>query len=224
MRREFHAQNVCWQDTDRRIRRHGHRRPSANLRKLGVAGQEAAFVQYQLDDPDEYEDETIVVVGAGDAAIENAVALAKQNSVIIVNRRDEFARAKQGNLDLILKCIEDGVLECMYSTTPARVEETDPASNNGKPGMFVLNTPDGEADIPVDRIIARLGGVPPRRFVESTGIEFPSDDPAAVPAVSPQYESECPWPPHYRGVGRLPAHQTMHEPRLRSRGRVHRRT
>ena len=163
-----------------------------NLRKLGVAGQEAAFVQYQLDDPDEYEDETIVVVGAGDAAIENAVALAKQNSVIIVNRRDEFARAKQGNLDLILKCIEDGVLECMYSTTPARVEETDPASNNGKPGMFVLNTPDGEADIPVDRIIARLGGVPPRRFVESTGIEFPSDDPAAVPAVSPQYESNVP--------------------------------
>lgn len=163
-----------------------------NLRKLGVEGQEAPFVQYQLDDPDEYEDETIVVVGAGDAAIENAVALARQNTVIIVNRRDEFARAKQGNLDLIMKCIDDEVLECMYSTSPARVATPDPASNNGKPGVFVLNTPDGEAEVPCDRIIARLGGVPARRFVESAGVAFPSDDPAAVPAVSPQYESNVP--------------------------------
>ena len=54
-------------------------------------------MQYQLDDPDEYEGETIVVIGAGDAAIENAIALAKQNQVIIINRKDEFARAKKGN-------------------------------------------------------------------------------------------------------------------------------
>src|SRR5690606_17096636 len=56
-----------------------------NLRKLGVAGEDLPFVQYQLDDPDAYEGETIVVVGAGDAAIENAVALAKQNNVVIIN-------------------------------------------------------------------------------------------------------------------------------------------
>src|SRR4051812_43947920 len=47
-----------------------------NLRKLGVPGEDLAGVQYQLDDPDEYKDESIVVVGAGDAAIENAIALA----------------------------------------------------------------------------------------------------------------------------------------------------
>ena len=41
-----------------------------NLRKLGVPGEDLPFVQYQLDDPDAYEGETIVVVGAGDAAIE----------------------------------------------------------------------------------------------------------------------------------------------------------
>ena len=164
-----------------------------NLRKLGVDGQEAPFVQYQLDDPEEYEDETIVVVGAGDAAIENAVALAQAgNHVTIVNRRDEFSRAKQGNLDLILKSVEDGVLDCLYSTTPARVELKEPSENGGKPGVFVLNTPEGEADVPCHRIIARLGGTAPRRFVESCGIEFPSDDPAAVPAVSPQYESNVP--------------------------------
>ena len=45
-----------------------------NLRKLGVTGEDLPTVQYQLDDPDAYVGETIVVVGAGDAAIENALA------------------------------------------------------------------------------------------------------------------------------------------------------
>ena len=58
-----------------------------NPRQLGVEGDNAPFVQYQLDDPDEYNGETIVVVGAGDAAIENAVALATNNKVYIVNRK-----------------------------------------------------------------------------------------------------------------------------------------
>src|SRR5205823_5867263 len=40
-----------------------------NLRKLGTPGENLPIVQYQLDDPREYEDETIVVVGAGDSAI-----------------------------------------------------------------------------------------------------------------------------------------------------------
>src|SRR5260221_3931568 len=54
-----------------------------NLRKLGVPGDGLEGVQYQLDDPDEYRNETIVVVGAGDAAIENALALTGHNRVIL---------------------------------------------------------------------------------------------------------------------------------------------
>jgi thioredoxin reductase len=83
-----------------------------NIRKLGVPGEDLPFVQYQLDDPDEYSGETIVVVGAGDAAIENAVALAKQNNVIIINRKDEFGRAKNGNEQAILQAIDVGLIEC----------------------------------------------------------------------------------------------------------------
>ena len=37
---------------------------------------DGAVVQYQLDDPGEYVDEHIVVIGAGDAGIENALGLA----------------------------------------------------------------------------------------------------------------------------------------------------
>ncbi len=157
-----------------------------NIRKLGVAGEDLPFVQYQLDDPDEYEGETIVVVGAGDAAIENAIALAKQNNVVIINRRDEFARAKKGNETAILKAIEDGVIECYYNAAPERV---DALSVGRKKGRMILSTTAGKAQILIDRVIGRLGATAPRGFVEACGVVFPSKDPASVPAISPQYES-----------------------------------
>lgn len=156
-----------------------------NPRKLGVPGEdELGVVQYQLDDPDEYKDETIVVVGAGDAAIENAIALAKNNKVFIVNRRDEFARAKEGNLNLITAAIESDDIECFYESNAARIEPGEDI-----PCVFTLSTADGEAAVPCHRIIARLGAIPQRKLVESFGIEFPSADPNAIPELSDQYES-----------------------------------
>ena len=159
-----------------------------NLRKLGVEGEDLPFVQYQLADPDEYSDETIVVIGAGDAAIENALALCGHNRVSIVNRRDEFARAKDANNRNILKAIEDGRIECYYNTNPAAVR----ADEGSKAGVIELATADGTATVECDRVIARLGAIPPRRFVEGCGIEFPNNDPASVPAISPKYESNVP--------------------------------
>jgi CRP-like cAMP-binding protein/thioredoxin reductase/Fe-S-cluster-containing hydrogenase component 2 len=154
-----------------------------NPRKLGVPGEDDSFVQYTLDDPDEYQGDTIVIVGAGDAAIENAIALARSNSVIIVNRRDEFARAKEGNLGLITRAIEDGSITCFYNTNVDSVE----------PGQaIVLNTETGQTRVECGRIIARLGAIPPRSFVESCGIDFPSDDRNALPELTNRYESNVP--------------------------------
>ena len=157
-----------------------------NPRTLGVPGDNVSFVQYQLDDPDAYSEETIVVVGAGDAAIENAIALAANNKVYIVNRKDEFARAKEANLKLILAAIDSKTIECFYGTTPARIESAD---GDEYSGMFILDTQEGEAQVPVHRIIGRLGAIAPRALVESFGIEFPNNDPDAIPALSNQYES-----------------------------------
>lgn len=151
-----------------------------NPRKLGVDGESDASVQYTLDDPGAFSKETIVVVGAGDAAIENAVALARGNSIVIVNRRDEFARAKEGNLALITRAIDDGLISCFYNSRVASVE----------PGTAInLATETGEARVECNRIIARVGAIPPRRFVESCGVMFPSEDPTTLPELSNQYES-----------------------------------
>jgi len=156
-----------------------------NLRALGVTGEDLPRVQYQLDDPQAYDGETIVVVGAGDAAIENALALAEQNQVILINRNDEFARCKEGNLTLVLSAIREGKLECRYGSSAMKIED----AGGDVPLRFKVKTPDGPDTIECHRVIARLGGIPPRKLVESFGVKFPSTDPNAVPRITDRYES-----------------------------------
>jgi len=156
-----------------------------NIRKIGVPGEDLEGVQYQLDDPKEYSDETIVVVGAGDAAIENAIALAEQNRVILVNRNEEFTRCKEGNLTNVLAAIKEGRVEIRYGTSAAKVEKV----AGDTPLRFSIKTPDGPDVIECHRIIARLGATPPRKLVEGFGVKFPSSDPNSVPQLSDTYES-----------------------------------
>jgi thioredoxin reductase len=116
-----------------------------NIRKLGVPGEDLPRVQYTLRDPEEFEGETIIVVGAGDAAIENALALSVQNRVILVNKNSEFTRCKDANLSLILAAAKEGALEIRYGARTVRVEETgDPEL----PLQYVAAIGDGEEIIP----------------------------------------------------------------------------
>jgi thioredoxin reductase/Fe-S-cluster-containing hydrogenase component 2/CRP-like cAMP-binding protein len=153
-----------------------------NLRKLEVAGAARDWVHYQLDDPDAYAGERIVVIGGGDAGIENALALAKQNDVTIVNRSPDFSRAKPKNLGDIERAIRCGAVRAYQSAAPTRIDER----------ILVIETREGEVRLPTDRIIARLGAIPPRRFLNECGITLPSDDPAAVPELTDAYESNVP--------------------------------
>jgi Fe-S-cluster-containing hydrogenase component 2/thioredoxin reductase/CRP-like cAMP-binding protein len=161
-----------------------------NPRKLGVSGESAATVQYQLDDPDEYTDEVIVVVGAGDAAVENALALTRKNRVMILNRKGEFSRIKDGNQRLILSAISDPrtALDCYYNTFVERI------GDRGADGRVevVLRTPEGSKSIQANRIIARLGADPPRAFLEACGIKLPHAAANALPELTEQYESNIP--------------------------------
>ncbi len=153
-----------------------------NIRKFRVPGAEWDRVGYQVDDPDDYKGEIIFLVGAGDAAIENAVALARQNDVTLINRRDEFARAKPGNVSLVLDAARTNELEILYGSEPSKIE----------PGAIWIKTADGEEKFNCDRVIGRLGASPPRQFLESCGLAFVSDGPESLPVVSETLESTVP--------------------------------
>jgi cGMP-dependent protein kinase 2 len=157
-----------------------------NPNKMRCEGGNLPHIQYQLDDPGEYVDEHIMVIGSGDAGIENALGLAadpaQANVVSIMNRSAEFARAKQANVDLLMEAGNAGKVNILCETSPARVA----------PGFLYMETRDGEQKIRCDRIIARMGSSPPRKFVEACGIEFTSEDKDSYPTLSPQFETTVP--------------------------------
>ncbi|QYU69981.1 NAD(P)-binding domain-containing protein [Leptolyngbya sp. 15MV] len=164
---------------------------------------EGAVVQYQLDDPGEYVDEHIVVIGAGDAGIENAMGLAadpqQRNTVTIINRSADFATAKAANVAALRAMEAEGRLIVRTETTSSAIDL----------GEITFDTRDGEVKARCDRVIARMGSAPPRAFVEGicarfedkdgkkaivpgTGVEFTSPDRVAYPKLSPTFESTVP--------------------------------
>ena len=190
-----------------------------NLRTLGVKGDNLPNIQYQLDDPAAYSGETIIVVGAGDAAIENALALAEHdNRVILLNRNDEFSRCKEGNLSAIQAAARNNKLSCRYRTSIDHIEKAQEQTSSAQedhnrtmmvsvvdlskrqarkgaagPGLrVVLTTPAGEEVVECHRVIGRLGAIPPRKLVEGFGVRFSSKEATALPELSPTYESSVP--------------------------------
>ncbi|NNM75492.1 cyclic nucleotide-binding domain-containing protein [Sphingomonas sp. ID1715] len=181
-----------------------------NPNLLRVPGVEQANVQYTLDDPGEFVDEHITVIGAGDAGIENALGLAadpeQRNTVTIINRSADFSTAKDANIKALLAARDQGRIQILTETTTNRFE----------PGHIVFDTRDGELRIRCDRVIARMGSAPPRAFVEGccaefedredprnpgkmmkgvkagTGVQFTSADRVSYPKLSPVFESTVP--------------------------------
>lgn len=107
-----------------------------NPNLMRCEGADLPHVQYQLDDPAEYVDEHIVVVGSGDAGIENALGLAadsaQKNTVSILNRSADFARAKDANVKNLNAARDSGRVNVFTETTPTKVE----------PGFLTLETRD----------------------------------------------------------------------------------
>ena len=67
-------------------------------RLLAVPGANLEKVQSRLDDPDEFGNRDVLVVGGGDSAVEGAMSLADAGARVTLSYRgDGFKRCKQGN-------------------------------------------------------------------------------------------------------------------------------
>ena len=153
-----------------------------NLRKLTIPGAELPFVRYQLDDARDFHGSEIAVIGNGDSAIETALALAQNNFVTLVNRGEEFPRAKGANRSKIQALIQADQVSMVANAASKRIE----------PGYLVLEVKnaDHEVRVPCDHVIARIGAAPPRHFVETLGVTFEGSGEETHPRLSRHYESE----------------------------------
>lgn len=153
-----------------------------NIRTLNVPGADWDGVQYGLDDAADYVGEKIVVIGAGDSGVENAVALSERNTVTLVNRNNDLIRAKQRNVQRAQDAIDKRRIAYYSEARPMRIS----------PGEVQLELKSGVTAVECDAVIARIGARPPREFLSRIGIGFQGEFEDSPPVVDARYECNVP--------------------------------
>jgi thioredoxin reductase (NADPH) len=139
-------------------------------RRLGVPGEEAEHVLYQLSDAADYTHLDILVVGGGDSAIEAAVALASQpgNRVTLSYRRQGFFRIKQRNRTNIEQFQQEGRITILYQSVAKHIKQREV--------LLAINTENGEESqekvVAADYLFILAGGEPPYPLLKKIGIRF----------------------------------------------------
>ena len=153
-----------------------------NPNRVGKPGEDFPHVTYKMTDPFSYEDLDIMMVGAGDAAIEGVLALCEKNRVYVTNRSMEFYRLKDALYRQITEKVKAKKVVVYHSATIDRFE----------PGHTFVSLPDGVVRVKADLVVIRIGASLPRPFLEKCGVNFTSQDHSALPIISEHYESSIP--------------------------------
>lgn len=156
--------------------------------KLKVPGEEMqvtrdgvteAKTKYKLADPEVYKRRNIIVVGAGNSAIEAAVDLVARrqgdkitfrspeeiNNVTLIIRSDFKNDLKFGNKMQVYDCIDAGKIKVYFGAAIKEIRDTE---------VVIMNSRSQEvlATIPNDYVFAMIGGDKPTKFLESIGIKI----------------------------------------------------
>ena len=140
-------------------------------------------VKYKLSDPNKFSGKHVVIVGAGNSAVEAAIDLAayrseegteligwRDNAVSIVIRSNFKSDLKLGNKMMIYDCMDAGRVKAFFGQTIKEVT----------PDEIVLmsarerdpKTAKESARIKNDYVFALIGGEKPTKFLENIGIKI----------------------------------------------------
>ncbi len=156
--------------------------------KLRVPGEEIKItrdgrtedkVNYKLTDPEVYKKNRVIVVGAGNSAIEAAVDLVARrngdqitfrsddeiNEVALVIRSDMKNDLKFLNKLQVYQCIDEGKVKAYFGTAIKEIGDAEVVLMNARTGEEKMTLPN-------DYIFAMIGGDRPTKFLESIGIKI----------------------------------------------------
>ncbi len=136
-------------------------------------------VKYKLTDPEAYHGKSVVVVGAGNSAIEAAVDFVARrngdqiefrpaeeiNDVTLVIRSDLKNDLKFGNKIQVYDCIDEGKIKVFFGTAIKELSD-------GEVVLMNARTQEVKATIKNDYIFAMIGGDKPTKFLESIGVKI----------------------------------------------------
>lgn len=145
--------------------------------KIARDGRADDKVQYRLSDPEAFKRRKVVVVGAGNSAVEAAVDLVARrdggritfrpdseiNEVTLVIRSDLKNDLKFGNKQQVYHCIDEGKIKVYFGTAVKEVRESEVV-------LMDARTKEDKGAIPNDYVFALIGGERPTEFLKSIGI------------------------------------------------------
>jgi len=135
-------------------------------RKLGVPGENIPKVYYRLLEPEQHQNQDLLVVGGGDSAIEAAIALTDQpkNRVILSYRGESFSRIKPKNSERLEAILSRKTpsLKVIFNSTVKEVGEKDLKLMIGTE----LTT------IPNDYVYVFAGGELPTEFLKNIVVQI----------------------------------------------------
>ena len=140
---------------------------AGNPRKLGVPGEKdnAHKVHHRLLDPDDFEGEDIIIVGAGDVACEATIALASKgtNRVTMSAVDKEFTFPKKRNIDAVRALEAEGKLEILLDSQVKSIgkDDVNVAVGSGEP-----------REIPNSVVFEMIGAELPLPFLKRVGIRL----------------------------------------------------
>ncbi len=157
----------------------------ASARTLGIPGEDD-LMGYGLStcatcDGAFFRDEKILVVGGGDAAMEEANFLTKfASTVYIAHRREEF-RAEDYWIDRVMEKVDDGEIEIMRNT---EVTELHGSKEDGLDHVTLVSHPEGHPTDKLDdpdtdtvefdagAVFYAIGHTPNTEYLEGTGVDL----------------------------------------------------
>jgi thioredoxin reductase/NAD-dependent dihydropyrimidine dehydrogenase PreA subunit len=133
-------------------------------RQLGVPGEDLQKVSYMVLEPEQFKGKNVLVVGGGNSAVENAIALAEFNgcaSVSISYRRDAFARCRAENRRRIDELIQAGKVFPILPSEVLHIRQDD----------VILSVGGKQKKLKNDAVVIQIGGTAPSELLQKFGIE-----------------------------------------------------
>ena len=133
-------------------------------RKLGVPGENLPKVSYRLLEPEQHQNQDILVVGGGDSAVEAAIALSDQpkNRVALSYRGEAFSRIKPANKERLDEKVSKKALNAIFKSNVKEIGEK----------SIKIATTENIIEIPNNYAYIFAGGELPNEFLNKLGVRI----------------------------------------------------
>jgi len=130
--------------------------------RLDVPGEDLPKVAYRLADPSRYRNRRVLVAGAGDTAIDAAIAIASAHpqTVTLANPNSDFSRCDESSRERLVEFELTGRVRVIQPAQIQLIAEK----------TVVIQGPAGTVELLNDDVIVCLGGIGPDALLKSLGL------------------------------------------------------